>query len=44
MVHYYKDLVRYVEHMGPEQWFFVLAAVIIVGALCLRGFGSRSGY
>ena len=35
---------RYVDRMGPQDWVYVLAAVIVVGGMCLRGFGSRSQY
>jgi hypothetical protein len=41
MGHFYRDIVRYVERMGPHEWFWVLAAMVIVGAICLRGYGSR---
>jgi hypothetical protein len=30
--------------MGTQQWLLVLAAVIVIGVLCLRGFGSRAEY
>jgi hypothetical protein len=32
------------DHMGPQEWLLVLAAMIVVGCVCLRGFGSRSQY
>jgi hypothetical protein len=44
MSHLYWDIVRCINRMGPQEWFWVLAAVIVVGVLCLRGFGSRSRY
>jgi hypothetical protein len=44
MGHLFQEVVRHVEHMSPRECFWVLAAVIIVGAICLRGFGSRSRY
>ena len=44
MIHYFWDLMRYMERMGLHEWFWVLAAVFLVSALCLRGFGSRSQY
>ena len=40
----FRDLMRYVDRMGPRGWLLVLAGVVIVGVLCLRGFGSRSKY
>jgi uncharacterized protein involved in exopolysaccharide biosynthesis len=44
MAELFRDLVRYVDRMRPEGWVLVLVAVIVVGALCLRGFGSRGNY
>lgn len=39
-----EDLFRYASRLDPQQWLFVLAVVIIIGLICLRGFGSRSQY
>jgi hypothetical protein len=44
MTHFFHDIVRHLDRWGPQQWFLVLAAMILVGAICLRGFGSRSQY
>ena len=30
--------------LDKGQWLMVLVGVVIVGAVCLRGFGSRSSY
>ena len=35
---------RVLDHMGPQEWVVVLGAMIVVGCICLRGFGSRSQY
>jgi hypothetical protein len=42
--HLSADLARWVDRMSPQQWLLVLAVVIVTGIICLRGFGSRSGY
>ncbi len=46
--HVYQQVVQYischVDRMGPQECFWMLVAVIIIGGVCLRGFGSRSGY
>ncbi len=42
--HYLDQLTRYVSHMGVQQWLLVLVGVIVVGLMCLRGYGSRSNY
>jgi len=44
MSHYYWEFMRLIDGMGPREWFWTLAAVIVVGIFCLRGFGSRSHY
>lgn len=44
MSHIWHQIVRYVERMGPQEWLFVLAAMILVAIVCMRGFGSRSRY
>jgi hypothetical protein len=44
MGHFYREIVRYVDRMGLQEWLVVLAVVIIVGVICMRGFGSRSRY
>ncbi|NUQ63027.1 MAG: hypothetical protein HUU20_11090 [Pirellulales bacterium] len=38
------DVMRYVERMGPQEWLFALILVVLVGFVCLRGFGSRTSY
>ena len=35
---------RYVDRMTPQGWLLVLAAVIVIGIVCMRGFGSRARY
>jgi len=44
MRQFLNELVRYVERMDVQQWFFLLVVVVLLGSLCLRGFGSRSQY
>ncbi len=44
MSHSWHRIVEYVNQMGPHEWFLVLGAMIIVAAVCMRGFGSRSQY
>lgn len=33
-----------VDHLSPQQWFYVLIGLVFVAFACLRGFGSRSSY
>ncbi len=35
---------RITDRMGIQEWTLALAGVIVVGLICLRGFGSRSNY
>ena len=35
---------RYVEGLDRQEWLVVLVISVLLGALCLRGFGSRSSY
>lgn len=44
MWHLYKDLMRFVQHMGPDEYLLLVALALGVGLVCLRGFGSRSSY
>jgi hypothetical protein len=44
MSRFLQDIWHHMDHMGPRHWFWVLVVAIIVGAVCLRGFGSRSQY
>jgi len=40
----WQDIVKFVNGMDMESWLVALVVVIAVGVLCMRGFGSRSGY
>ncbi len=44
MMQWWHELLRYANRMGPQEWVFVLAAMIVVALFCLRGFGSRKNY
>ncbi len=37
-------VMRFIERMDTQEWAIVLAAMIVVGFLCMRGFGSRANY
>jgi hypothetical protein len=38
------EILRYADQMSSHQWLWALIAVMVVGAIWLRGFGSRSQY
>ncbi len=44
MGYLWRDAVRVINSMDPQEWLLVLLGVIVVGLFCLRGFGSRSRY
>ena len=44
VAHFFQLVLRYVDHITPQQALVLVAAVIVGGALCLRGFGSRAKY
>ena len=44
MHHIYQQVTHFIERMGLQEWFVVLALMIVVACLTLRGFGSRSKY
>jgi hypothetical protein len=44
MSRYIWEIEHYMLHLGPKGWFVVLGVLVILGVLCLRGFGSRSHY
>ena len=37
-------LSQWTNRLTSQQWLYVLIGVTIVGAMCLRGFGSRKNY
>jgi hypothetical protein len=37
-------ILSYADRLGPQQWFWILVAVLVVGTFMLRGFGSRKHY
>ncbi len=39
-----REILRYADRLAPQHWLIVLAMMIVIGLLCLRGFGSRSKY
>lgn len=40
----YREVMRQINHMDTRHWLYVFVGVVIVGLVCLRGFGSRSDY
>lgn len=42
MLHLWNDLMRVIDRMTIQQWLVVLIVAMILGILCMRGYGSRS--
>jgi hypothetical protein len=42
--HLWRTMLQYGDRLGPQGWLLVLAAMIAVAVVCMRGFGSRSEY
>ncbi len=38
------SVLRYLERLDTREWLFVFIGVVVLGLVCLRGFGSRSSY
>jgi hypothetical protein len=38
------NVMHFLENMNTQEWLLLLGGAILVGAFCLRGFGSRSNY
>lgn len=38
------DVHRKMFHMSQTEWLVVFVALLFVGAYCMRGYGSRTGY
>ena len=41
---FFRDIVRYVDQMGTQEYFIAVAIAIAIGYFCLKGFGSRAEY
>lgn len=39
-----REAMRTIDQMTTTQWFVVLVMVVVIGCICLRGFGSRTNY
>ena len=41
---FFREVVRFLEQLNTQEWVLVLVGLVIVGFVCMRGFGSRSNY
>jgi hypothetical protein len=42
--HIIDQVFRYADRFSPAEWTMLLVAMVLLGVMCLRGFGSRSNY
>jgi hypothetical protein len=42
--HAYCWILNQAGRLTSQQWMIVLAVAVVVGFLCMRGYGSRSNY
>jgi hypothetical protein len=42
--YFIREILHLANRLDPQQWLLVLVVLIIIGLVCLRGFGSRSQY
>ena len=40
----WRKAMRIIENLDNHEWALVLLVVVVIGCLCMRGFGSRSNY
>jgi hypothetical protein len=40
----YHEAMHWINSLNRHEWFYVLAAVMVCGFFCMRGFGSRNNY
>jgi hypothetical protein len=40
----YRTIFTRLEHLSFEQMGLLVAVIVVLGFICLRGFGSRSSY
>jgi len=41
---YYRESVQTLGRMQPEHWAGLAVVVVVVGLICMRGYGSRANY
>lgn len=44
MWNWYNACMRSIDRFDLQDWLFIFLLVVLIGAFCMRGFGSRSNY
>ena len=42
--HLWRQALQTIDRMDMQDWVLVLAGMILVAVVCMRGYGSRSSY
>jgi hypothetical protein len=42
--HLHNDFLRYAQHFRVHDWMMLSILVLLIGFLCLRGYGSRAKF
>lgn len=40
----YNRVSMWAEHLSMQEWLMVFLVAVVIGAACLKGFGSRNNY
>jgi len=40
----WRKSMRIIENLDMQEWTLVLLVAVVIGCLCMRGFGSRTNY
>ena len=40
----WREVWQFINGLDAQEWLFVLLGVVVIGLICLRGFGSRTNY
>ncbi len=41
---FYDQTMQFIQRLTMQQWLYVLRGAVVIGVLCLRGFGSRTSF
>lgn len=44
MWYYYNRVMHYTDSLDKQDWFLLLLCVVVIGVVCMRGFGSRAKF
>jgi hypothetical protein len=39
-----QEFMQVIMHMKVDHWLIVFGVLVVIGVLCMRGFGSRTSY